>query len=127
MAGTRGKYRLEGTCCNECGATFFPRRSICSQCHSEHLQVCRFSHEGTIEAMVESDIPVLAIMGYGEVVPRHIAMIRLTDDIVIVSEIVDVAHPHELEIGAPVEMIIRKQVRESNLAWQYAYKFRPKR
>ncbi|CAG9294924.1 PhlB family protein [Celerinatantimonas diazotrophica] len=58
--------------------------------------------------------------------PRHIAMVRLTDEIVIKSEIVDVIDPHQLQIGQPVELVIRKQVRESNLAWQYSYKFRPK-
>ncbi|CAM3775794.1 hypothetical protein VA7868_02538 [Vibrio aerogenes CECT 7868] len=122
-----GKYRLEGTRCQHCGATFFPRRAVCSHCHESGLEVCRFPHEGTIEVMQDADIPVLALMGYGEMMPRHIAMIRLTDDIVIAGEIVDVASEDELEPGARVEMVVRKQVRESNLAWQYAYKFRPLR
>ncbi|MNF11574.1 hypothetical protein D3C80_2128140 [compost metagenome] len=62
-------------------------------------------------------------MGYGETVPRFMAMVRLDDGLVIASEIVDVIDPRQVVSGAPVRMVIRKHVRESNLAWQYAYKF----
>jgi hypothetical protein len=122
-----GKYRLEGTRCKHCDTLSFPRRLVCGACNKLELEVYACAQTGKIEVMADASNPALAIMGYGEMNPRHIAMVRLDDGIVIATEIVDVISENELAPGAPVEMVIRKQVRESNLAWQYAYKFRPVR
>ena len=83
----------------------------------------RCARSGKIEVMAPAENPILAAMGYGETVPRIMAMVRLDDSLVIASEIVDVCDQQQLKVGAPVRMVIRKHVRESNLAWQYAYKF----
>lgn len=118
-----GKYRLEGTHCDECHEIFFPRRTVCGACNSLKVSAYRCQRTGHIEVMANAENPILAAMGYGEVVPRHIAMVRLDDGLVIASEIVDVVDQAQLKVGARVRMVVRKQVRESNLAWQYAYKF----
>lgn len=122
-----GKYRLEGTRCKNCDTLAFPRRTVCGACNQLELEVYQCAHTGKIEVLAESSNPALAMMGYGEVSPRHMAMVRLDDGIVIATEIVDVLTEEDLQPGAPVELVIRKHVRESNLAWQYAYKFRPVR
>ncbi|KIA80639.1 Zn-ribbon domain-containing OB-fold protein [Chromobacterium amazonense] len=118
-----GKYRLEGTRCQECGEIFFPRRSVCGACNSLRVETYRCARAGTIVALSEAANPILAGMGYGETMPRHMVMLKLDDGIGLASEVVDVLDPSRLRIGARVRMVIRKHVRESNLAWQYAYKF----
>lgn len=118
-----GKYRLEGSQCAECNEIFFPRRSVCGACNSLSVKPYRCARTGTIEVMIQANNPMLVPTGYGETVPRCLAMIRLDDGLVIASEIVDVCDAGRLKTGARVHMVIRKQIRESNLAWQYAYKF----
>ncbi|OHX14408.1 Zn-ribbon domain-containing OB-fold protein [Chromobacterium sphagni] len=118
-----GKYRLEGSRCQECEAIFFPRRSVCGACNSLKIEPYGCKRHGTIVALSRAENPILAGMGYGEAVPRHMVMLRLDDGIGIASEVVDILDPAKLKIGARVKMVIRKHVRESNLAWQYAYKF----
>ncbi|AZC21446.1 MULTISPECIES: Zn-ribbon domain-containing OB-fold protein [Pseudomonas] len=118
-----GKYRLEGSQCEECNEIFFPRRTVCGACNSMSVKPYRCARTGKIEVMAHADNPILAAMGYGETVPRCMAMVRLDDGLVIASEIVDVCDAQQLKVGAPVRMVVRKHVRESNLAWQYAYKF----
>jgi 2-acetylphloroglucinol acetyltransferase len=118
-----GKYRLEGSQCGECNEIFFPRRSVCGACNSLEVKPYRCARTGRIEVMVQAANPLLAATGYGEIVPRYLAMIRLDDRLVIASEVVDVCDPEQLKTGARVRMVIRKHIRESNLAWQYAYKF----
>jgi 2-acetylphloroglucinol acetyltransferase len=118
-----GKYRLEGSRCAECDEIFFPRRQVCGSCNSLKLVPYSCARSGKIEVMIRWDNPGLVANGYGETVPRYLAMIRLDDGLVIASEIVDVGDPDQLQTGTPVRMVIRKHVRESNLAWQYAYKF----
>ncbi|CAN7254467.1 Zn-ribbon domain-containing OB-fold protein [Pseudomonas brassicacearum] len=118
-----GKYRLEGSRCQDCEEIFFPRRTVCGACNSLNVEPYRCSRTGTIQVSAHAENPILAAMGYGETVPRFMAMVRLDDGLVIASEIVDVTDPRQVVSGAPVRMVIRKHVRESNLAWQYAYKF----
>jgi 2-acetylphloroglucinol acetyltransferase len=120
-----GKYRLEGSQCAECNEIAFPRRAVCGACNSLKVKPYRCARNGKIEVMIRADDPILAATGYGETVPRYLAMVRLDDGLVIASEIVDVCNPEQLKAGARVRMVIRKHVRESNLAWQYAYKFVP--
>lgn len=88
-----------------------------------NVEPYRCARTGTIQVSAHAENPILAAMGYGETVPRFMAMVRLDDGLVIASEIVDVTDPRQVVSGAPVRMVIRKHVRESNLAWQYAYKF----
>jgi uncharacterized OB-fold protein len=118
-----GKYRLEGSKCQACGEIFFPRRHVCGACNSLDIAPYRCARTGKIQVMIQAANPVLVANGYGEAVPRYLAMIRLDDGLVIASEIVNVGDPSEVKTGAAVRMVIRKHVRESNLAWQYAYKF----
>ncbi|PFM64206.1 2,4-diacetylphloroglucinol biosynthesis protein [Bacillus cereus] len=119
-----GKYRLEGSVCEKCGSQFFPRRRVCANCHSLELESYQFNHTGAIQNVINSGIPQVAVMGYGENSPRYIASIKLLDGPVIIGEIIDVFDTSKLKMGAKVKMVVRKQARSTNLNWNYAYKFK---
>ncbi len=118
-----GRHRLEGTQCRDCESYYFPRRSVCPKCHRKNVMNYKFKGEGTIENVIVNGIPQLAVIGYGEHVPRFIATVRLNEGPVVVTEIIDVVDKSRLVHGAKVKMVLRKHARSMNLNWRYAYKF----
>lgn len=118
------KYRLEGTICKNCNSKFFPRRSVCANCHSLDVETYQFKQTGQIQNVISNGIPQIAIMGYGEHSPRYLATIKLAEGPVILAEIIEVNDVNKLRVGALVHMVIRKHARPTNLNWNYAYKFK---
>lgn len=118
----RGRYLLEGTRCKNCGATHFPRRTICSTCHSRDLEPYRHPETGTLE-MVNICWQATGVhFGYGENIPRISTVVRLDDGATVVAEVTDT--PLEKIVrGARVRMVLKKLHRESNSTWLYGYKF----
>jgi len=115
------RYRLEGTRCPTCNALYFPPREICPGCRSRTLEPYRLNGRGTVYSY--STI-YQAPEGFEYSVPYVVALIDLEEGPRITAQLTDVA-PDEVEIGMPVEMVIRKwnEQDETGLI-NYGYKFR---
>lgn len=121
----KGRLRLVGSRCKDCGQLWFPRRGkgVCGKCNSRNLEDYECSHTGRI-LYHWCNAFFLTPTGYGEwgMNKRVSALIELDDGVHIFSEIVE-AEPEEIQDGMRVEMVVRKHRRESNGNWFYAYKF----
>jgi uncharacterized OB-fold protein len=116
------RYRLAGTICNNCGTKFFPPREVCTECKSRDLRVHEFDGHGAVYSFTTL---TQAPMGFEEMVPYIIGMIKLDEGPMIEAQITDV-NPSDVKIGQRVEMVTRK-LREYGDAGLivYGYKFRP--
>jgi uncharacterized OB-fold protein len=118
------RYRLEGTRCKQCGEKYFPPRTglICPACHAREMEPYQCADTGEIVAFALDDLGFPAT-GYGDYMPRLQAMIRLDDGIHIMSDIMEVEEPTEVNPGDRVRMVLRKHKREDTGAWVYGYRF----
>lgn len=119
-----GRYRLEGSRCTACGEKFFPPRKnlICPACHERAMEPYQCAQKGEIASFALDDLGFPAA-GYGESMPRRMAIIRLDDGIHVMSEIMEVEDPAVLQPGVRVRMVLRKHRREDTGAWVYGYRF----
>jgi uncharacterized OB-fold protein len=119
--GTR--YRLEGVKCQDCGSKWFPRRPVCAKCNGRNLETYQPSHRGKIVSYYVHDIMAATLMGYQELEPRTVAVVRLDDGLNVFAEIIETPVTM-LKDGLPVEMVFKKLKRETNSNWMYGYKFK---
>jgi uncharacterized OB-fold protein len=126
-----GRYRLEGTRCRECGEKWFPPRTglPCPKCHKSNMEPYECTRTGEVISL-QLEVMGYPAMGYGELAPRKICLIRLDDGIHIISEVMDCgeadvqpAKPTEGKPGTRVKMVFRKHKREDSGNWMYGYKF----
>ena len=119
-----GRYRLEGTRCSNCGEIYFPPRTglICPACHERLMEPYQCAQTGSIVTVAPDDVGFPAL-GYGENLPRIQAIVRLEDGIHLMTDIIQVADPAEVQPGARVKMILRKHKREDTGAWVYGFGF----
>lgn len=119
-----GRYRLEGTRCSKCGEIYFPPRTglICPACHERLMEPYQCAQTGSIVTVAPDDVGFPAL-GYGENLPRIQAIVRLDDGIHLMTDIIQVADPAEVQPGARVKMILRKHKREDTGAWVYGFGF----
>lgn len=117
----QGSYlRLEGQECATCGAMQFPARDSCRKCRSTQLTTKPLSGRGKLLSFTEL---VNAPRGFPS--PCLVGLVVLEEDVTIAAQLTDVSDG-DLEIGMPMEMVIRRireLSREGCIA--YAYKFRP--
>lgn len=119
-----GRYRLEGSRCTHCGEKFFPPRTglLCPNCHERAMEPYPCAKTGEIIAVAVDNMGFPAA-GYGEIMPRLQAMIRLDDGIHVMSDIMEVSDPANVVPGARVKAVLRKHKREDTGAWVYGYRF----
>jgi len=120
----RGRYRLEGTQCADCGAIDFPRRQACIKCNSLNLKPYEAARTGFVLSHYVNDIPSLPLTGYSDILPRVPAVVRLDDGIDVLAEIIEIA-PEKVKPDMRVRMVVRKLRRAADGNWQYGYKFVP--
>ena len=95
---------------------------VCPECRSQELNKHRFSGRGTIYSFstVYSPLP-----RFEEMAPYVVALIDLDEGPRLAAQMTDV-EPTDVEIGAPVEMVVRKISEEGvKGVILYGYKFRP--
>jgi len=116
------RYRLIGSRCLKCGDIFFPRRLVCSKCHSRQLSDYKLSEKGRIVSWTIIRNPPKE---YEKYAPYAVGLIELDDGVKIISQLVDVG-PEEIKTGMRVEATFRR-VREEGSSGiiEYGYKFRP--
>lgn len=118
-----GRYRLVGSQCTKCEATFFPRRPACMRCNSRDMKPYQCSHTGTVVS-VWPQPGITRLSGYEDLPPRFVGMIRLDDGLHIETEIVGVG-PEQAKPDLRVRLVLRKMRRETNGSEMYGYKFAP--
>ena len=115
------RYKLQGTKC-ECGKIYFPPRKICPKCKSKNLSDFNLKGRGKIYSFTTVyDAP----LGFEEYIPYTLALIKLVEGPMILSQLTDVDED-SVKIGMNVEMVIRKvrELGEKGLI-VYGYKFGP--
>lgn len=121
-----GRYRLEGSRCTQCGSTYFPRRLACRRCHARTMERYECTPVGTV-VVAWPQVGMVRLLGYADLPPRVVAIVRLDDGTHIETELVDVseAEVNENTPNMRVRVVFRKIRRESNGNWCYGYKFTP--
>ncbi len=116
------RYRLQGSECAACGDLQFPPRIVCPNCKSRDFEPFKFSGKGTVYSF---STVYQAPSQFEEYVPYIVALIDLEEGPRITAQLTDVTS-EEVEIGMPVEMVVRKISEEGERGLiVYGYKFRP--
>lgn len=117
------RYRLEGRRCTACREIHFPPRALCPACRSEALEAHLLAGRGTLYSYtVLHDVPER----FAAQAPYAVGMIDLEEGIRLTAPLTDV-EPAALEIGLPVEMVLRRLATDGEEGpILYGYKFRPR-
>ncbi len=117
------RYHLEGNACTRCAAVYFPPREVCRECRSREFEPRRLSGEGTLATFT---VVYQAPDGYGSQVPYAVGLVDLEDGPRLTAMLTD-ADLDTLQIGMPLEMVIRKINEDGEEGViHYGYKFRPR-
>ena len=115
------RYNLIGNKCRKCDWINFPPRSICKKCNDHDFERFDLKGEGKI---ITYTIIRAAPLGFEDLVPYAIAIIRLDDGPRITAQIVD-CDSSEVDIGKRVKVCFRKIAEDGKAgAISYGYKFK---
>lgn len=118
-----GLHRLVGSMCEKCGKKFFPKRSVCANCHSLNMMDYKFSGNGILENFDFQSLPAIKLMGFREQLTRVMIIVKLSEGPSVVSELVDFKDIKKVRVGMHVHSVLRKISRSGNGDYKYAYKF----
>lgn len=118
------RYSLVGEECDNCEEKIFPPRDICPCCGGEAKKPFNFSGEGEVYSFTEVyDAPA----GFEGKTPYTVALVKLEEGPMVTAQLTDLDEKG-VEIGMPVEMVLRK-LRSTGDKERgmlvYGYKFRP--
>ncbi|MEM3446402.1 MAG: Zn-ribbon domain-containing OB-fold protein [Candidatus Korarchaeum sp.] len=116
------RYRLEGGLCKNCGHTMLPKEDVCPSCGSRDVVTKQLPRRGKV---VNYSVVWNAPRGYEYYTPYVVALVRLEDGTMLLSQLTDI-DPSQVTEGMDVEMVLRKvRVSGESGIIAYAYKFRP--
>ncbi len=116
------RYHLTGVKCLKCGNLSFPPKKVCPKCHSREMEKYTFGKKGTVYSFTTI---YQATEAFAQDVPYMVAIIELEKGVKITAQLTDIRGV-DIEIGMPVEMVIRKIYEEGDKGpIHYGYKFRP--
>ena len=117
------RYRLEGSVCQDCNQLSFPPRDVCRACGSTALWPHRLIGRGTVYSFT---VLYQGPESFDGGVPYAVGLIDLEEGPRITAMLTDI-DPEQVEIGMPVEMVIRVTNTEGERGpINYSYKFRPR-
>ena len=119
------RYRLSGSCCQNCKTDYFPSRKLCPKCRRKGRIIPKqFSGGGKIYSFTEvTSGPV----GLELETPYVLAIIELDEGPRLTAQVVGVGEK-DVKIGQRVEMVVRKIMEDSPEGLiHYGYKFRLER
>ena len=116
------RYRLLGVKCVTCGKSYFPKRSICTNCRRRgKLNEIQFSGKGKVFSYTEITAPPA---GFEDQVPYILAIIELDEGAKLTGQIVD-AHKNDVKIGSRVDRVFRVIQRDDPEGLiHYGFKFK---
>ena len=116
------RYHLTGTKCLSCGELSFPPRKVCPKCQSREMEAYSFNKKGTVYSYTTI---YQAAEQFEQNVPYSVAIIELDKGVKVTAQLTDI-RGDKVEIGMPVEMVIRKIYEEGSKGpIHYGFKFRP--
>lgn len=116
-------YNLVGRLCRNCDTKYFPPIPLCTKCRRKSdLIDFQFSGLGKVYSYTTIyDAP----SGFKDLAPYVLALVRLDEGPLVLSQIVDV-DPELLKIGMSVQVVFRRIGDAGRTGvLRYAYKFRP--
>ncbi|MBI4577833.1 MAG: Zn-ribbon domain-containing OB-fold protein [Planctomycetes bacterium] len=116
------RYRYEAARCTACAHVAFPPRTLCAKCRGRAFEPCTLAGEGVVETFT---VIRVAPAGYADEAPYAVGLIRLTDGVRLMAQVVD-CDLARLAIGDRVRVEFRRirQDGESGILC-YGYKFVP--
>ena len=116
------RYRLLGNRCAQCGAKFFPPRTVCAACRSTSLEAFQFNGQGELYSFTTLR---QAPAGFEQQAPYSVGMVRLDEGPLVEAQLTDAA-PDAWRIGMRVAMVTRRLRADGDAGLiVYGYKFRP--
>ncbi len=117
------RYHIKGSQCEDCQEKYYPPREglDCPNCGSRNLKDYYPPKKGEVVTCWIDDVGYPAV-GYTDLPPRTIVVVKLEDGLHVLSEVVEL-EGEPVEPGTKVNMIIRKHKREETGNWVYGYKF----
>lgn len=93
-----GERRLVGTRCRQCGAHFFPRRTVCARCLSEETEIVPLSRQGTLHTftVVHQSTPEFRT-------PYILAYADLPEGVRLLAPLAGV-EPDRITVGMPLSL-----------------------
>lgn len=120
------RYRLVADRCKACGRVQFPPRPACRSCGDRTFEAAPLSGQGEVHAVTviaRGSAPTEFREQQDMVGAYAVALVQLTEGPRIVAQVTD-CRPEEVEIGTPVEAVLRRVYRQEGVV-RYGYKFRP--
>lgn len=105
--------KLIGSRCTNCGKTYLPPRTVCTNCQKDVMEPFEFSGKGKLAAytVIYFGPTAMKDAGYDNKNPYCAGIVDLAEGPRISAQIlgVDIAHPENIQIGIPltVEFIER--------------------
>jgi uncharacterized OB-fold protein len=116
-------YNLQGRLCRTCGSKYFPPIPLCPKCRRKTDFIdFQLSGLGKVYSFTVIHDPP---SGFKDLAPYVLALIRLDEGPLVLSQIVDV-NQDNLKIGMSVQVVFRRIGDAGRTGvLRYAYKFRP--
>lgn len=115
-------YNVRITECLDCGKVVYPKKHVCPYCRSLNVRTVTSSGIGEV---ITYTVSYYRMEGDEDLVPRIVALIKLSEGPSLIGELVDVG-PSEVREGLKVEAVVRRVKADdpSGLIY-YGVKFRP--
>jgi uncharacterized protein len=98
--------QLMGSRCGECGTTVFPRQGSCPRCTATAMLDALLPRTGTLWTWtVQGFRPKTPYAGPEAFEPYGVGYVDLEGQVIVEARLTT-ADPDELEIGAPVELVV---------------------
>ena len=114
-------FRIIGSICNSCNYESFPNFYTCPNCNSEDISDKEMPNKGKLLSYTLSSE---SMPGFEKELPMSIGLIKLDNNVNIVSQIVD-SDFEDIKIGATVKAVFRKILSDGDSGQiYYGYKFK---
>ena len=114
-------FRIIGSICNSCSYESFPNFYTCPNCNSEDISDKEMPNKGKL---LSYTLSFESMPGFEKELPMSIGLIKLDNNVNIVSQIVD-SDLEGIKIGANVKAVFRKILSDGDSGQiYYGYKFK---
>tara|TARA_B100001750_G_scaffold103237_1_gene81653 strand:+ start:4364 stop:4762 length:399 start_codon:yes stop_codon:yes gene_type:complete len=114
-------FRIIGSICNSCNYESFPNFYTCNNCNSEDISDKEMPNTGKL---ISYTLSSESLPGFEKELPMSIGLIKLNNNVNIVSQIVD-SDLEDIKIGANVKAVFRKILSDGDSGQiYYGYKFK---